>query len=121
MPDPASLDPLQMEQIDEVTVVRFVEPVILTGTAAEAVSDRLGRLVEERNHCRLLLNCGNVQSLTSLMLGKLIALHNRAKAAGGRLALCALSPDVQQIFEVTRLTEYVAIYPDEATALGSFS
>ena len=54
------------------------------------------------------------------MLGKLITLRNKIKAGGGRLALCALHPDVQQIFEVTRLTQYLDIYPDEQEALQSF-
>ena len=120
MPDHASPGPLQMEQAGKVTIVRFLQSLVLTGTTAETVSDHLGRLVEDRNHCRLLLNFGNVQSLTSLMLGKLIALHKLAQAAGGRLAVCALSPDVHQVFEVTRLTEYLAIYPDEPEALCSF-
>jgi anti-sigma B factor antagonist len=120
MPDPASPGPLRMEQAGNVTIVRFPQPIVLTGTTAEMVSDQLGRLVEDGNHCQLLLDFANVQSLTSLMLGKLIALHNRAQAAGGRLALCALRPDVQQIFEVTRLTELLATYADEPEALRSF-
>ena len=120
MPDHAGSSPLQMEQAGEVTVVRFLQAIILTGTTAEAVSDQLGGLVEDKYHCWLLLNFGNVQSLTSLKLGKLIALHNKVQTAGGRLALRALSPDVYQIFEVTRLTELLAIYPDEPQALHSF-
>jgi anti-anti-sigma factor len=120
MPNPTRSGPLQMEEVGAVTIVRFIQPVILTGTTAEAVSDELGRLVEDRNPCRLLLNFGKVESLTSLMLGKLITLHNRAQTAGGRLALCALTPDVYQIFEVIRLTEYLNIYPDEPAALRSF-
>jgi anti-anti-sigma factor len=120
MPDDANLGPLQIEQAGNVTIVRFPPCLILTGTTAEAASDQLGRLVAGKGPCRLLLDFGNVQSLTSLILGKLITLRNKVKAGGGRLALCALNPDVQQIFEVTRLTQYLDIYPDEQEALRSF-
>jgi anti-sigma B factor antagonist len=120
MPEQTSLSPMDIEHVGSVTIVRFVDRLILTGTTAEAVSEELCRLTEREGRCRLILNFGNVRSLTSLMLGKLITLHKNVQAVGGRLAVCTLSPDLHEIFEVTRLTQYLDIYADEHEALLSF-
>ena len=54
------------------------------------------------------------------MLSKLVLLNRRAESLGGRLALCNMRPDVLGIFEVTRLTLVLNIYPGEEEALQSF-
>jgi anti-anti-sigma factor len=110
---------MEVEQKGNAAVVRFVDRLILSGTTAEAVSDELFRLVESKARSRLILNFGNVASLTSLMLGKLITLNKKVQAAGGRLAVCNLSPDLRETFEITRLSEYLDIYADEQDALQS--
>jgi anti-anti-sigma factor len=109
---------MEIEHVGNVTIVRFLD-LILSGITAEAVSDDLFRLVDGDGRSRLILNFAKVRSLTSLMLGKLITLNKKVQAAGGRLAVCALSPDLQEIFEVTRLSEYLDIYADEQEALQS--
>lgn len=120
MPEPASRSSMKIERGDNVTIVRFVDRLILSGTTAGAVSDELCRLVEGEGCLRLILNFGNVQSLTSLMLGRLITLNKKVQAAGGRLAVCNLSPDLQEVFEITKLSEYLDLYASERDALQSF-
>jgi anti-anti-sigma factor len=110
-------DLLRVDSVGGRTVVRFTREVVLTGPQAEAVGEDLARLVGETGPGRLVLDFGNVRSLTSLMLSKLVRLEQAARAAGGELALCNLRPDVQAIFEVTRLTQVLRIYPGEADAL----
>jgi anti-sigma B factor antagonist len=107
---------MEIEHIGNVTIVRFVHPVILSGTTAEAVSDELCRLVDGEGRFRLILNFGNVRSLTSLMLGKLFTLNKKVQAASGRLAVCDLSPDLQELFEFTRLSTCLEIHADEQNA-----
>jgi anti-anti-sigma regulatory factor len=46
-------------------------------------------------------------------------LNKKVQAAGGRLAVCNLSPDLRETFEITRLSEYLDIYADEQDALQS--
>lgn len=120
MPQQARLSPMEAKHVGNVTVVRFMDPLTLTGTTAEIVGDELDRLVEGEGRCRLILNFANVRTLTSLMLGKLIALCKKIQAAGGRLALCELSSDLHEIFEVTKLNQYLSIYPNQQDALLSF-
>jgi anti-anti-sigma factor len=107
---------LQVESVGGRMVVRFTREVVLTGQQADAVGDQLVRLLGEPGQ-RVVLDFANVRSLSSLMLSKLIQLERTARGAGSELALCNLRPDVQGIFEVTRLTQVLRIYPSEQEAL----
>ena len=55
------------------------------------------------------------------MLARLVGLDREARAAGGRLALCALGPQALALFQTTRLDRKLHIYPTEAEALRSFA
>ena len=78
---------LNIEMRQEVAVARFAYPLILGGQIAEAVAEKLTSLLPELGQKRLLVDFANVRSVTSLMLGKLIQLHNAANAIGTRLVL----------------------------------
>jgi anti-sigma B factor antagonist len=111
---------LEVELLGTVTVGRFTGEVTLSGQNAETVGEQVLALLAEPGRQRLLLDFGNVKSLSSLVLGKLIQLNRAAESAGGRLALCNLRPEVREILEVTRLTTLLYVYDEEQEALRSF-
>jgi anti-anti-sigma factor len=113
---PTRSSPLLVTQVGSVTAARMVHPVILSGETAEVVGEHLSRLAES-GHTRIVLNCANVQSVTSMIIGKFIALHKQLVAAGGGLALCEATPDVREVFEVVGLPQVVPIYPQEQAAV----
>src|SRR5437870_10863044 len=76
---------LEVEQIGDVTVVNFVDRKILDEPTIQVIGDQLFSLVDEEGWRKLLLNFGNVEYLSSAALGKLITLHKKLQAAGGRL------------------------------------
>lgn len=65
----------------------------------------------------LLLNLSGVRYVDSSGLGEMVAAQAAARRAGGRVALLGLSPNVREVFEVTRLLTIFDIYEDEAVAL----
>src|SRR4051794_5018798 len=93
---------LVVERVNDVTVARLARPLHLSGAPAEAVGGQLARLAEGGGG--LLVNLANAEILTSLMLSKLLAVYKALDAAGGRFALCAPTPAVREILDVTRLT-----------------
>lgn len=111
---------LELTTAGQVTLVRFTREVILSGALAEAVAEQLTAFLAEPARCRLLLDFANVRSLSSLMLGKLISLNRAAEAAGGRLALCKLRPEIAEIMEVTRLNRILNIHAGEQDAMQRF-
>lgn len=108
---------LEVETREDVSIARFTRQVSLCGQLAEAVAEQLVSLLSELGRQRLLVDFGNVQSLTSYMLGQLVRLNRTAEANGGRLALFNLSPYVRQIVEVARLDLLLSLYDDESAAL----
>jgi anti-sigma B factor antagonist len=117
---PSSPSAVRFEQIGKVTVVRFQRPRILDEWDVASTSGPLLALVEKQGRHNVLLDFGGVERLTTDFLGKLITLHQKAQALGGRLALCGLHPDVYPIFETLGLPKLLHIYPDERSALQSF-
>ena len=107
-----------MTQVQSITIVRLDQPLILTGSRAGLVADHLDRLADD-GRGKLLFNCANVLSLTSLLIGRLTDLCKRANAAGGSLALCELQADVREILDVVGLTQFLRIYPTEREALDA--
>ena len=111
---------LQVEDIGQVTAVRFTEPEIMDAQQAESIAEQLFGLVDERRRKKLLLNLHNVEYLSSTALGKLVALRKKLQTAGGRLVLCGLDPQVYEVLAITSLDRQFVIRYDEQEALADF-
>ena len=111
---------LEVTEVGEVTVVRFVDRKILDESNIVDISKELFALVEENKAIRMCLNFGNVQYLSSTVLGKLITLNTRINEDNGQLVLCAIRPQILEVFKITKLTKLFDIVEDEATALSHF-
>jgi anti-anti-sigma factor len=61
-------------------------------------TDECLELALENDLPRLYLDFGKVNILTSVVLGKLVALDRRLHQVGGRLVLCNLNGVLQQLF-----------------------
>jgi anti-sigma B factor antagonist len=111
---------LEVETIGDVTVVNFVDKKILDEQNIQNIGEQLFGLVEQDGLSRLLLNFGNVEYLSSAALGKLITLNKKVKDASGKLILCNISPQIFEVFEITRLDKFFKIEKDEQTGLQAF-
>lgn len=64
----------------------------------------------------ILLNFTGLDYMNSSGIGVLVMMLIRVQRQKQRLAAYGLSDHYRQIFDLTRLSEAIAIYPDEATA-----
>ncbi len=110
---------LSVEQVGDLTVVRFTQRDLLDEAAVFAVGEHLFGVVEEGQH-NLIISFANVQRVASILLGKLVRLHRKLKESGGRLAICELGERVGEIFDTLRLSQMLNIYNSERDALESF-
>lgn len=108
---------MEAETRGDAIIARFTRPVSLCGEVAEAAAEQLSSLLFEAGGKRLLVDFGNVQTLTSFMLGKLVRLNRAAEESGWRLALFNLTPFVRQTLEVARLNLLLLLCEDESEAL----
>ena len=111
---------LRVKQANDVTVVRFATSRVLDEGPCEATGKQLFSLVDHEGRRKLVLDFTGVERLVSAMLAKIIWLDKRVKAAGGRLALCSLSPALSEVFQTLRLHQLLNIYGEEQEAMQTF-
>lgn len=111
---------LEVSEVGDVTVVRFVDRKILDEANIQGLGQELFQLVEEENRAKLLLNFSTVEFLSSAALGKLITLDKKVKAHGGKLKLSNIRPEIYEVFAITKLNKLFDIRDDESDALAAF-
>jgi anti-sigma B factor antagonist len=68
---------------------------------------------ESRNPGTIGLNFTRVHYINSTGIALLVGLVGQARQAGLRMAAYGLSDHYLEIFEITRLSDFIDIYPDE--------
>jgi anti-sigma B factor antagonist len=111
---------LDIEEVGDVTIARFVDKKILDENNIQIIGNQLFGLIEEDGRKKILLDFSNVEYLSSAALGKLITLNNKAKTAKGKLRLCGIRPDIYEVFAITKLNTVFDIKPDRDQALAGF-
>jgi anti-anti-sigma factor len=109
---------LNVETIGDAIVVRFRHRSLLGDDLIEAIAADLRAVADEAPGRRLVLNVADVESMTTSMVGKLVALKQKVEAGGGRLEMCCVGPFLSQIFAVLNLADFFPVHPDEQTALA---
>jgi anti-anti-sigma factor len=74
---------------------------------------------ESRNTTSVLLNFSGVDYINSTGIALIVGLLARARKSGRKLLTCGLSPHYTEIFQITRLADFMTIVSDEASALTS--
>jgi anti-anti-sigma factor len=69
----------------------------------------------------ILLNFSDVDYINSTGIALIVNLLTRARKAHHRLLACGLSDHYAEIFQITRLADFIGIFPDEASALAARS
>ena len=104
----------RLETISGITVITFDAKVV------PETKDPLYDLVENEGHRRLLLDFSNVHFLSSNALGILVSFKKKVDAAGGRLRLCGLAPDLLELLRLTNMDRIFETYESREDALTDF-
>jgi anti-anti-sigma factor len=98
------------EAADGVLVVHFTgASAALDEETIQRLHDRLTALADESSQNQLVLDFGNVEYVSSRALGAFVNLQKKLLAAGRRLALHNLSPEVHEVFMVPRLDKFLNV------------
>lgn len=103
---------------DEITLI-VLRGEIGTETVNQ-FKDRIDQIVADGKN-KLIMDFQEVNYLNSMGLGVVAATLKKVKKSKGDLKLINLSPAVQELFELTRLTKVFEIFDSEETAVKSFS
>ena len=108
---------LDIEEIGDVTIARFIDKKILDETNIQIIGNQLFGLVDEDGRQKIILDFTNVEYLSSAALGKLITMDKKVKAAKGSLRLCSIRPEIYEVFAITKLNKLFKIFEDQEKAL----
>jgi anti-sigma B factor antagonist len=120
MSQPTAGPVLEREDFGDVTVLRMRVATLMADDATESLFEQAYAVIDSAGRSRLVLNLDGVGFLASIALGKLVRLMQKTRAAGGRLVLCKVSRNLEDVLRVTHLADILVTYTDEQEAIQSF-
>lgn len=103
----------------DVTIFEFSGPVTI-GKGDVAVRESVQQALEAGER-RILLDFDGVTALDSSGVGELISAYTSITNRGGELKLSRLSPKIDSVLQVTRLSGILDSYENQEDALIAFS
>jgi anti-anti-sigma factor len=101
---------LREDATADVTVAHFTgNKVSLDEETLLGIHDQLLGLADEPGESGLLLDFGNVEYLSSTALETLITLQKKLRATGRHMTIGNVSPQVHEIFAITRLDRFLNV------------
>jgi anti-sigma B factor antagonist len=104
----------RVEKHDDVDVLRISGRLDLV--SSNNLKDCVRQRLDEKRTL-LVLNMKGVDFINSSGLGALVSILKDVRLVNGRLVLSELAPYVQEIFEITQLSQVFEIHPTEAQAV----
>jgi anti-anti-sigma factor len=74
---------------------------------------------EQHDPAVVLLNFTDVDYINSTGIALIVGLLAKARAARRRLSVCGLSEHYVEIFQITRLSDFMSMFPNETSALAA--
>ncbi|MGD8518041.1 MAG: STAS domain-containing protein [Anaerolineae bacterium] len=84
---------------------------------AEDILESAYTRAERQDPAAIVLNVTQVNYINSKGIALIVVLLRRATESGRRLLVCGLNDHYQEIFQITRLSDYIIVCTDEETAL----
>ncbi len=103
-----------------VKIVEFADRKILEELSISEIGEELSEIVKGADNVQLLLSFKNVEHLSSAALGMLITLNKKTGELNGKLKLSDITPQIYEVFKITRLNKLFDIYDTAEQALATF-
>jgi anti-anti-sigma factor len=104
--------------VEGIALVRLLPKTIVAESDIRTITGELDELIEG-GQSRITLHLGNVERMSSQVIGEVLQVYKRCKSKGGMLKICKVSPQVASVFALTNMERHIEIFPDEALALKS--
>jgi anti-sigma B factor antagonist len=94
----------KVEEAGDFLVVLFTCKKLLDSKDIQVTGEQLCRLADDLGWRDLILDFRNVEYLSSIALGKFIALNKKVKSAGRRLVIRNINAEIHELFKLCDLT-----------------
>jgi len=91
----------------------------LTSFETVGLNDTIANLIKQGRK-RIVLNLGGLEYLDSSGVGQLVRNYLVVIKAGGEMKVVGLTPRIEEILKITKLSQVFPEFPDEEEALRSF-
>jgi anti-anti-sigma factor len=105
----------QVRQRDGIAIIDLHGEI--NGDAEEALSAAYAQ-ASTQQPASVLLNFAGVDYINSKGIALIVVLLAQARKAGRRLLTSGLSEHYVEIFKITRLSDFMTVFPDEASAIA---
>ncbi len=110
---------LMVRYTDAAAIADCLDAKLNEELTIQAWGDELCALIENCKQKRLVLNFQAVKFMSSSALRVLITSNSKAKAKKIALFLCAIDPNILEVFKITKLDSLFKIRGTEQEALNS--
>jgi anti-sigma B factor antagonist len=111
--EPEKTPLVEYEQHGSITVGTVRAARVLDAVNVTEFGNRLLEYVDEHPGVHLLLNFAQVNYLSSAALTELLKVNEATQRTGGGVRLCALSPEIASVFQITNLDKLFLVEPGE--------
>jgi anti-sigma B factor antagonist len=112
---------MKVEKLEQGGVAILHPSGPLTGDKeTDLLRSALDELGKEGN-TRAVINLAQVSWINSTGIGMLIAGYKEYTSRGGKLKLCSVSENMQNVLAITRLTQVFEVFANEKEAIASFA
>jgi len=108
---------LKIEKKQDVVVLQVKGS--LDADSVSQFKKKVNKIIEEGSKC-LVLDGSELEFVDSMGLGSLISLLRKLRSQNGDLKVAAISKEVQQVFEITRLHQLFQIFSNSDEAMKAF-
>ena len=90
-------------------------------SAADAALTAAGAEVVARDPRRVILDFGDVDYINSTGIALIVSVLARARAERRKVVASGLSPHYREIFDITRLSDFIELFPDLDRAVSELT
>lgn len=98
-------------------VASFKGPCLSDVAEITNASAQVKQYIETNQPRKMVFDFDGVKFFSSQVLGLLLEARARLESHRGRMAIVALSPQLERVFKITNLDKLFCFYPDRAAAL----
>lgn len=106
---------VNLEYKDDVLCVRLSGE--LDHHTADIVREKVSKAIESKKIKHLVLNLGQLKFMDSSGLGVILGRYKQIKQVSGEMIVCAISPSVERLFNMSGMFKIIRFEPTEEIAL----
>ncbi|MBP8130374.1 MAG: STAS domain-containing protein [Candidatus Hydrogenedentes bacterium] len=107
---------VEFKRAGRITVATVRSSSVLSALNVAEFGNQMLRHVKGKRGINLLLSLENVDYLSSAVLTELLRINKAVQELEGRFRICAVAPNIREIFQITNLDKLFVLNEDDAKA-----